>query len=108
MYNSPGLQFLRTTTGIQSGPDVFDELSFIMTFSTIFGVTEILYSFRLNYSERKTDKTGTEIPKSSRLKFLEKFLANNFAFSDAEDSTPRLLNRGGIADLFLLSTLLAI
>ena len=62
MYNSPGLQFLRTTTGIQSGPDVFDELSFIMNFFTIFG----------------------------------------------EDSTPRLLNRGGIADLFLLSTLLAI
>ena len=28
-----------------------------------------------------------------------KFLANNFALSDAEDNTPRLLNRGGIANL---------
>ena len=29
-------------------------------------------------------KTGREIPDSSRLEFLEKFLANNFALSDAE------------------------
>ena len=31
-------------------------------------------------------KTGKEIPESSRSEFLEKFLANNFALSDAEDS----------------------
>ena len=40
--------------------------------------------------------------------FLEKFSANNFALSDAEDNTFGALNRGGIADLLLLSTLLAI
>ena len=28
-----------------------------------------------------------EIPESSRLEFLEKFLANNFALSGAEDNT---------------------
>ena len=53
-------------------------------------------------------ETGKEIPESSRLEFSEKFLANNFALSDAEDNTSRLLNRGGIADLHLLRTLLAI
>ena len=37
-----------------------------------------------------------------------KFLANNFALSDAEGNTFGLLNRGGIADLGLLRTLLAI
>ena len=75
-----------------------------MTFLTILGVIEILCSFRL-VLERKT---GKEIPESSRLEFLEKFLANNFALSEAEDNTSRLLNRGGIADLPLLRTLLAI
>ena len=31
-------------------------------------------------------ETGKEIPESSRFEFLEKFLANNFALSDAENS----------------------
>ena len=53
-------------------------------------------------------ETGKEIPESSRLEFSEKFLANNFALSDAEDNTSGPLNRGGIADLHLLRTLLAI
>ena len=53
-------------------------------------------------------KTGIGIPESSRLEFLEKFSANNFALSDAEDNTSGQLNRGGIADLPLLRTLLAI
>ena len=75
-----------------------------MTFSTILGVTEILCSFKLVLEE----KTGKEIPDSSRLEFLEKFSANNFALSDAEDNTSSPLNRGGIADLPLLRTLLAI
>ena len=44
---------------------------------------------------------------SSRLEILEMFLANSFALSDAEDNTYRLLSRGGIADLPLLRTLLA-
>ena len=45
---------------------------------------------------------------SSRLYFLEKFSANNFALSDAEDNISRLLHQGSIADLPLLRTLLAI
>ena len=47
------------------------------------------------------------IPELSRSEFLEKFSANNFALSDAEDNTSRPLNRGGIADLPLLRRLLA-
>ena len=53
-------------------------------------------------------ETGKEILESSRFEFLETFLANNFALSDAEDNTSGPLNRGGIADLPLLRTLLAI
>ena len=53
-------------------------------------------------------KIGKEMSESSWLDFLEKFSANNFALSDAEESTYRLLNTGGIADLPLLRTLLAI
>ena len=75
-----------------------------MTFLTILGVTEILRSFKLVLEE----KTGKEILESSRLEFIEKFSANNFALSDAEDNTSGLLNRGGIADLHLLRTLSAI
>ena len=48
------------------------------------------------------------MPESSRLEFSEKFLANNFALSDAENNTCGALNRGGRADLLLLRTLLAI
>ena len=56
-----------------------------MTFLTILGVIEILFSFRL-VLEEKTDK---KIRESLRLESLEKFLGN-------------------IADLPLLRTLLAI
>ena len=96
MYESSGSQFFRTTTGIQSGPDVFDKSWFIMTFLTILGVIEILCSFRLVIE----GKTGKEKPQSSRLEFLEKILANNFALSDVENNTSELLNTGGIADYF--------
>ena len=75
-----------------------------MTFLTILGVMEILCSFRLVLE----GKTGQEILESSRLEFLEMFLANNFALSDAEDNTSGPLNGGCIADLPLLRTLLAI
>ena len=75
-----------------------------MTFLTILGVTEILCCFKLVLE----GKTGKEIPELSRLEFLEKFSANNFALSDAEDNTSRPLNRESIADLPLLGTLLAI
>ena len=68
MYESSGLQFFRSTTGIQLGPNKFDEFSVIITFLTILELTETLCSFRL-VLEGRTDK---EIPESSRLKFLEK------------------------------------
>ena len=99
IYESSGSQFHRTTTGIQSGPDAFDESRFVITFLTILAVIEILSSFRL-VLEGKVE--------SSRLEFLEKFLANNFALSEAEGNTSGPLNRGGIADLPLLRTLLVI
>ena len=99
MYESSGSQFFRTTTGIQSGPDAFDKSRFIMTFLTIFGVTEILCSFKLVLEG---------ITVSSTLEFLKKFSANNSALSDPEDNTFGPLNRGGITDLPLLRTLLAI
>ena len=104
MQENSGSQFFRTTTGIQSGPDAIDKSRFIMTFLTILGVIEILCSFRLVLE----GKTGKKIPETSRLEFLEKFSANNFALSDAADNTSRPLNRGGIADSPLLRTLLAI
>ena len=72
--------------------------------TTFFGFTEILCSFRLVVEW----KTGKEIPKSSRLEFLEKFLADKLALSDAENNASGPLSRGGMADLPLLRTLLAI
>ena len=71
---------------------------------TILEVTEVSCLLKLVLEE----KTGKEIPESSRLEFPEKFSANNFALADAEDSTYGPLNRGGIVDLPLLRTLLAI
>ena len=75
-----------------------------MTFLTILAVTEILCNFRL-VLDRKICK---EISESSRLEFLEKFSASNFALSAAEDNFSGQLNRGGIADLALLRTVLSI
>ena len=94
MYGSSDSQFLRNTTGIQSEPDALNESRLVMIFLTILGVTEILCSFRLVLE----GKTGKKISESSRFEFLEKFLAINFALSDAEDNIPGPLNRGGIAD----------
>ena len=88
MYESSGSQLFTTTTGIQSGPDAFDESRVVMIFLTILGNMEILCSFRSVLE----GKTGKEIPESSRFEFLEKFLANNFALSDAEDNTSGPLN----------------
>ena len=104
LAESSGLHFFRTTTEIKSGPDASNESRFAMTFLVNLGVTEILCSFIL-VLERKR---GKEIPDSSRLEFLEKFLANNFALSDAEDSTFTWLNWGSTAYAPLLRTLLAI
>ena len=63
-----------------------------MNFLTILGVTEILCSFKLVLEE----KTGKEIPESSRLEFLEKVLANNrysrFAFvKKSISNSPKVL-----------------
>ena len=65
------------------GAEAFDESRFIMTFLAILGDIAKLCSFRLVLE----GKTSKEILESSRLEFLEKFLANNFALSDAEDNT---------------------
>ena len=67
-----------------------------MTFLSFLGVRLVLEM-----------KPGKEIPESSRLECLEKFSENNFALSDAEDNTSGPQNRGDIADLPSLSTLLA-
>ena len=104
MYESSDSQFFRTTNEIQSGPDAFDESGFVMTFLIILGVIKILCSFKLVLQEN----TGKQIPESSRLEFLEKVLANNFALSDAEDNISGSLNRGGRGNLPMLRTLLAI
>ena len=74
-----------------------------MTFLTILIIMEIC-SFRLLLEE----KTGKEMPESSRLQFVQSFLANNFALSGAEGNTSSPLIRRGIAELPLLRTLLAI
>ena len=79
MHDSSGSQFFITTTGIQSGAATFEESRFVMTFLTILGVKEILGSFRLVLKVN----TGGKLPKSTRLELFEKFLANNFALSDA-------------------------
>ena len=50
---------------MQSEPDAFDESRFVMTFLTILGVMETLYSFRLVLEW----KTGKKIPESSKLEF---------------------------------------
>ena len=89
---------------MQSGPDAFDKPKFIMTFLTTFRVTEILCSFKLVLEA----KIGKQILESSRLEFLEKFSADNYALSNAEDNTSGPLNRRDIADLPLLRTLLVI
>ena len=54
----------------------------------------MLRGFRLGLE----GKAGREIPESSRLESLEKFLANNFALSDVVDKTSRPMNRGEVAN----------
>ena len=62
----------------------------------MLGVTYIFYSFRLVLE----GKTGKEIHDSSRLEFLEKFFTI-LLYQMQNTSGP--LNRGGIADLSLMS-----
>ena len=99
-YESSGSQFIRTNTGIQSGPEAFDESMLVMTFLTNLGITEIC-SFRLVLEE----KASKEIPELSE--FLEKFLENSFAFIEfRRQHWP--LSRRVMADLPLWRTILAI
>ena len=99
-YESSGSQFIRTNTGIQSGPEAFDESMLVMTFLTNLGITEIC-SFRLVLEE----KASKEIPELSQ--FLEKFLEKSFAFIEfRRQHWP--LSRRVMADLPLWRTILAI
>ena len=84
MCKSSGAQFFRTTTGIQSGPYDFDESRVVMTLLSIFGVTEILWNFKLVLEE----KTVKEIPESSKSEFLEKLLANDFFYQTQKTAPP--------------------
>ena len=77
---------------------------FIMTFLTILGVTEILCSSFKLVLDRKTGKEILSHQDKSSKKSFQQII---FALSDAEN-TSRSLNRGGIADLPLLRTLLQI
>ena len=58
MYDTSGSQFLKNTTGIQSGLEVLDKPRLAMTFLTKLTVIEMLYSFRIVLE----GKTGKEIP----------------------------------------------
>ena len=58
MYNTSGSQFLKNTTGIQSGLEVLDKPRLVMTFLTKLTVIEMLYSFRIVLE----GKIGKEIP----------------------------------------------
>ena len=102
--SEPPLKYSQDQTSLTNQASELQKSRLVITFSTNFGVTEILRSFKLD-REGNADK---EILESLRLAFLEKFLKNNFALSDAECNTSGWLNGGGIADLPLLRTLLAI
>ena len=56
MCESSGSEFYRKTNGIQSIPDATNESMLVMTLLTIFGVTEILCSFRLVLEKKKQVK----------------------------------------------------
>ena len=73
MYERSWVQFFKTTTEIQSGPDAFDKSRIVMTFLTVLGVTEKLCSFRL-VLEGHTDK---EIPE---IGVLVKVFSKQFCF----------------------------
>ena len=86
------------------GPDSFDKSRFVKIFFIILGITETWGSFKLVLGR----KTGKKIPASSRSELFEMLLPNSFALSDVKNSISIPWNRGGIADLPLLKTLLAI
>ena len=104
MYESSGLHFFRTTTGMQSRPDTFDKSRLFMTFLSNFALTWILCFFRL-VLERKTVKV---IHKLSKLSSKRGFFLNNFVLLQAEGNTSGLSTRWDLADLPLFRTILAI
>ena len=53
-------------------------------------------------SRRESRKRDTRVFK---IRFLKKFLANNFPLSDAEDNTSGSLNTGGFVDLSFDNTI---
>ena len=59
----------------------FEKSRLVMRFLTSLGVTEI-YSFKLVLEKKK----GKKIPEPSRLEFLEKFIVDNFALPDTENT----------------------
>ena len=70
MYESSGLHFSKTTTGIQLGSNISEKLTLIMTSLTDLRATLLACSFRLVLE----GKAGKEIPDPSRLEFLENLL----------------------------------
>ena len=101
IYESSELKLCRTSTGIQSGSKVLVKSSTIMAFLIILEVTGVFWSFRL-VLEGKVDKEPLE---SSRKEFSEHVSVTNFAWSNSEGNTLGSLNRGGIVDLVMLTSL---
>ena len=86
MYESSGsqFQFLRTNTGIQSGPDAFDESRFVMTFLTIFGsygnIMQFQISSRSEYRSRNT--------RVIQIRVLRKVFSKQFCLNQMQKTTP--------------------
>ena len=89
--------------GIQSRANALDKSRLVKTFSSNPRITGIC-SLRLNLE----GIAGKEMAESSRFEFLEHFSVNTFALSGAEGNTLESLNKEGVADLLLLTTLLSI
>ena len=64
MKETSSSQFLRTSTGIQSGSKAFGKSRFIMIFLTILGVKEIICSFTF------VENTISNLPKVPKANFL--------------------------------------
>ena len=48
VYENSGSQFFKTTSGKQSGPDVFDESRFVLTFFNHFGSYRNIMHFQIS------------------------------------------------------------
>ena len=72
IYESSGIHFFKTTTGILLGPDTFDMSRLVMTFLTNLGVNMNILQFKLSPWRENRQR---DIWVSSRFEFLEKFFA---------------------------------